>query len=104
MTNDGHIIPRRPSQNTTIALLFLHIRYNSTLGHRAKRQNIPNRESRVLSSIDELASVHTLVGDESLGVEFKAVRVTKLDFGQGGAAARVVDDVFDDASEVAVAF
>ena len=37
-------------------------------------------------------------------MKFEAVGVAEDDFGQGCAAAGVVDDVFDDAADVAVAF
>ena len=102
MTDDRDIIPRGPPQDTTIAHLLLHVRHHRTFGYRAQGQNIPNGQGSFLAGVDELPGVHALVGDEGFGVELEAVRVTELHFGQRCASTRIVNDVFDDASNVAV--
>ena len=102
MTDDRNIVSRGPPQDTTIAHLLLHVRHHCAFGYRAQGQNIPNGQSRFLASVDELPGVHALVGDEGFRVELEAVGVTELHFGQRRASAGIVNDVFDDTSNVAV--
>lgn len=102
MTDDRNIISRGPPQDTTIAHLLLHVRHHCTFRYGAQRQNIPNGQSSFLASIDKLPAVHALVGNEGFCVEFEAVRITELHFGQRCASTGIVDDVFDDTSNVTV--
>lgn len=104
MADDRNVIPRGPTQYTAIAHLFLHVRHHGTFGYRAQGQDVPNGQSSFLSSIDELPGIHALVGDEGFCMEFEAVRVTELHFGQWCASAGIVNDVFDDPSNVTVLF
>jgi len=101
--NDGDIVPARPAQRATIANLLLHVRHHRTFRHLSERQDVADVEGGTLAGVDELAGVHALVGDEGLGVQLEAVRVAERHSGEGGATAGVVDDVFDDAAEVAMA-
>ena len=102
MTNDRNVISRGPSQDTTIAHLLLHVRHHCTFGYRAQGQNIPNRQSRFLAGVDELPGVHALIGNKGFRVEFEAVGVTKLHLGQRCASTGIVNDVFNDTSNVTV--
>ena len=102
MTDDRNIVSRGPAQDTTIAHLLLHVRHHCTFRYRAQGQNIPNGQGSFLAGVDELPGVHALIGDEGFGVELEAVRVTELHFGQRCASTRIVNDVFDDTSNVTV--
>jgi hypothetical protein len=103
VSDHSDIVAARPAQRTTISHLLLHIRHNRTFWHNTQWQDVSDSESRILAGVDELASVHALIGDESLGVQLEAVGIAELDFGQRCAAAWIVDDVFDDAANVSVA-
>ena len=102
MTDDRNVISRSPPQDTTIAHLLLHIRHHGTFGYRAQGQNIPNGQSSFFAGVDELPGVHALVGNEGFRVELEAVRVTELHFGQRGASTGIVNNVFDDTSNITV--
>ena len=104
MTDDRNVIPRGPPQNTTIAHLLLHVRHHRTFWYGAQGQDIPNGQGSFFASIDELSRVHALVGDEGFCVEFEAIGVTELHFGQWCASTGIVNDVFNDASNVAMFF
>ncbi len=104
MPDNRDIVPARPAQSTTITRLLLHVRHNCSLRHGTEWEDIADGEGSTLAGVDELAGVHALVRDEGLGVEFEAVWVAEGDFGEWCAAARVVDDLFDYAAQVAVAF
>ena len=67
-----------------------------------KTENWYQRRSHLLSAVDELASVHALSGNEELVVLLVLVGVGELDLGDGGTASGVVNDVLDDAADVAV--
>ena len=104
MPNNRDIVPARPAQRPTIPGLLLDIRHDRPFRHTPQRQHIPDRQGRILPSIDELTRVHALVRDEGLGPVLEFVGVAEDDFGERGAAAGVVDDLLDDATDVAVAF
>lgn len=57
----------------------------------------------LLAGIDELTSVQALSSDKGLLVGLVAVRVPELDLRDGRAPPRIVDDLLDDALDVAVA-
>ena len=58
----------------------------------------------LLSAVDELAGVHALSGDEQLLADLVAVGIAEVDDGEGSATAGIVDDVPDDALDVAITF
>merc|ERR1719336_3518368 len=68
----------------------------------SKGKNVSNLEISLLASVDELASVHALRGNEGLRLQLVTVWVTECDLGKGSTTARVVDDVLDDTLNVAM--
>lgn len=66
VTNDGNVVTGRPSKRTTITSLLLDIGDNGSLGHGAERENVADGQRGLLSGVDELSSVHALVGDETI--------------------------------------
>lgn len=103
VADDGHVVARSPAERTTVANLLLDIAHDGTFGDGAEGKDIADSQTGVLAGVDELASVHALVGDEGLGVQLEAIRVAKDDLGEGRAAARVVDNLAHDAAKVAMA-
>lgn len=100
--NDG-VVTGAPSEDATIANVVFNIADDGTLGDRSDREDISDDESGLLTAVDELTGVHALGGDEELVLLLVAEGMAEGDLGEGGAAAGVVDDVGDDALEVAVA-
>ena len=104
MADDCNVISRRPPQDTTIAHLLLHVCYHCTFRYGPQGQDVSNGEGSFLASIDELPGVHALVGDEGFCMKFEAIGIAELHFGQWCASARIVNDIFDNTSDVTVLF
>ena len=102
MSNDDDIVSRCASQGTAVADLLLDVGYDGSLGHGAQGEDVADGQVSLLAGVDELASVHSLVGDEGFCAEFVAVRITEGDFGERRTSAGVVENLLDDATEVAV--
>ena len=102
VANDGNVVTGGTAKSTTVAHLLLDVGDNGTLGAGSEREDVANGEGSVLAGVDELAGVHALVGDEGLGVELEAVRVTEDDLGEGSTTAGVVDDLLHDTANIAV--
>ena len=103
MRDDNSIIARSPSENTTVTDMVLDVADDSSLGNGSEGQNVSDDEVSLLPAVDELASVHTLGGDEELLLVLESEGVAEGDAGEGSTAAGVVDDLGDDSLEVAVA-
>ena len=104
MSNNNDIIPRSTSQGTTISNFLLDIGYDCSFGHGTERENIADGQVCFFASIDELASIHSFVCDESFCAEFVAVGITEGDFGERSTSTGVVDDFLDNTTEVAMSF
>lgn len=103
VSDHGHVVSARPAKRTTVTDLLLHVADHGTLGHASEREHVADGERCVLAGVDELASVHALVGDECLGHQLELVGVAEGDFGEGRTTAGIVDDVLDDTADVAMA-
>ena len=102
VANNGNVVTGGTAKSTTVTHLLLDVGDNGTLGAGSEREDVANGEGSVLAGVDELAGVHALVGDEGLGVELEAVRVTENDLGEGGTTAGVVDDLLHNTAGVAM--
>ena len=103
VTNDGHVVARGATQSTTVTSLLLNVGDNGTFGHRGEGKNVTDGQSGALPGVDELASVHALVGDESLGNHLELVWVTELDLGERSPTTGIVNDLLHDTANVAMA-
>merc|ERR1711931_359273 len=104
VVDDGGVVSGSSGQLAAISQLLLQLANDSSLGHGADGHHVADGQRRLLAAIDELTRVHALDGDERLLALLKFVGISKLDDGQRRAASGVVNDVFDDAFDVAVAF
>jgi len=104
VSNNGNVIATGSSKCTTVADLLLDVGYNGTFGDGAQWQNVADGQRSILASVDELASVHAFIGDEGLGAELVAVRVSESNLCERCATAWVVNYVLDNASDVAMSF
>lgn len=66
--------------------------------------HVADGEVSLLSAVDELAGVHALGSDEQLLADLVAVGIAEVDDGERSATAGIVDDVPDDALDVAITF
>ena len=103
VANDGNVVARGAAESTTVADLLLDVGDDGTLRDGAEGEDVADGEGGVLAGVDELASVHALVGDEGLGVKLVAVGVAEDDLGQRRTTAGVVDDLLHDTTDVAMA-
>lgn len=104
VADDGDVVARGAAQGATIANLLLDVGDDGTFGHGGEGEDVSDGQGGVLSSVDELAGVHALVGDEGLLNLLKLVGVTEDDTGERSATAGLVDDLLDYTSHVAMAF
>merc|ERR1711962_141225 len=102
--DDGGVVAGSSGQFAAISQLLLQLADDGSLRHGADGHHVADGQRRLLAAVDELARVHALDGDERLLALLKFVGISKLHDGQRRAATGVVNDVFDDAFDVAVAF
>lgn len=95
---------RSASKGTAIAHLGLNVAYNGTLGNLLQWQYIANGQRCLLSTVNELTSVHPLGGYHELGIAFEAIGIEELNLGHGGATSRIMEDFLDDTADVAATF
>lgn len=103
VTDDSNVVTGRPAERTTVTSLLLNVGNDGTLGHRGEGKDVADVQRGLFAGVDELAGVHALVGNESLGAELVAVRVAEDNLGQGSTTTRVVDDIPNDTASVSVA-
>merc|ERR1719384_3099199 len=87
---------------STITSFLFQAAHDGTFRHDSNRENVSDLEVSLLASVDELASVHALRGNEGLRLQLVTVWVTECDLSKGSTTARVVDDVLDDTLDVAM--
>lgn len=86
VANDCDVATGSAAQGSTVTDLLLHVADNGTLGHLTQGQNVADSQGGLLSSVDELSSVHALVGDEGLGHLLELVGVAENDLGERGTS------------------
>lgn len=104
VANDGHVVSGCASKSTTISRLLLDVRDNSSFWDGAEGEDVSDSEVCVLAGVDELASVHALVGDEGLGMQSESIGVTECNLCQRSTSTTFVDDLGDNTSHISCAF
>lgn len=102
VADNGNVVAGGPREPTPVTNLLLDVRDDGTLGHAAERKDVSDGKSGVLSGVDELTSVHSLVGNEGLGVELELVGITENNLGERRTTTGVVDDLLYEAPDVAM--
>ena len=82
VTNDGDVVAGGTAEGATVTDLLLDVGDDGTFGHLTDGEDVADGKSSLLSSIDELAGVHALVGDESLGDVLVLVWVAEDNLGE----------------------
>jgi hypothetical protein len=102
VTDDRNVVARSSAQRTSIANLLFDIGDDGTFGNDANGKDVANSQVRVLAGVDELTSVHALIGNECLCPILEFVWASEDDFCEGCATAGIVNDLLDYASDVAM--
>ena len=83
MADNGDVVSGGSGKSSSVANSLLDVGDDGTLRHLTDGENVTDGQGSLLSSVDELTSVHALVGDESLGNLLESVGVTEDDLGEG---------------------
>lgn len=102
VADDGGVSPTGASKSTAVSSLLLNVGDNRTLRHPVEGKHVPHGKGRVLSAVNELASVHALDRNHAFLVEFVAVGIAEGDFGDGGTTAGIVEDVLHQTFDVSM--
>ena len=102
VSNDDNVVTRGSTKSTSVTRLLLNVGENGTLRNGAEGKNVTDVQRSLLTGVDELTSVKTLVGNEGLLTLLVLVRVTEDDLGEGSTTTGVVDDLLDDTTDVTV--
>jgi len=94
MCNNSCVVSRCTSNLASVSSLLLEVAHDGSLGHVADRHNVADGQLGLASTVDELAGVHTLGGDEELLLDLVSVGIPEVGYSQGSSTARVVDDIF----------
>jgi len=103
MPNNRRIIPRRAGQGPAVAYLFLDVADDGSFRALRDGDDVADCEGGFFAAVDEGAGVQAFGCDEGFFTEFVPVGVAEDYAGEGCAATGVVDDLFDDSADVAVA-
>lgn len=102
VSDDGGVVTRGSGERSSVTGLLLDVADDGTFWERGEWEDVTDIQGRLLSTVDELSSVHALGGDESLGSELVSVWVTESDQGERSTSTSVVDDLLDDTSDVSI--
>jgi len=102
MGDNDSVVSRAPGELATVPGPALDVANNSSLRHRSEGKDVSNIQGSLLSTVNELSSVHALNGTNELVVLAKLVGIGELNLGNGGTSSGVVDDILDHSLGVAV--
>jgi len=102
VSDNGDVVARCATESTTVTDLLLDVGDDGSLRNGAEGEDVSDGESGVLSSVDELSSVHALVGDEGLGLLLELVGGVEDDAGERSTTTGVVDDLLHDTTDISV--
>lgn len=102
MSDNGNVVSGSATERSAVTDLLLDVGDDGTFWDGSEWENVSDGESGVLSGVDELSSVHALVGDEGLGVHSESVWATECNLCERSSTSWVVDDVLHDTANVTV--
>jgi hypothetical protein len=103
VADNGNVVSGGTTKSTTVTSLLLDVGNDGTLRNGGEGEDVADGQGSVLSGVDELTSVHALVGDEGLGNHLELVRVTELDLSERSTTAGVVDDLLHNTPDISMA-
>ena len=93
---------RTTGEGAAITDLGLDVADDGTLGDGGKRKDVSYIKGGLLTTVDELAGVHALGGDDELSITLVTVGVEELNLGDGSTTTGVMNDLLDDTTDVAM--
>jgi hypothetical protein len=84
VADNGDVVAGGTAESATVTNLLLDVGDDGTFGHLTEGKDVADGQGSLLSGVDELASVHALVGDEGLGNLLESVGVAEDDLGERG--------------------
>ena len=66
VSDDGDVVAGGPSERTTVSGFLLNVGGNGTFRHRSKREDVSDAKRGLLSGVDKLTGVHSLVGNKTI--------------------------------------
>lgn len=93
---------RASGKGTTVSTLGLDVANNGSLWNLVQWQDISNRQSGLLSTVDELSCVHAFCAQKELIVSLVSVSIQELHLGYRGATTRIMEDFLDNSTDVSL--
>jgi len=104
VANNNSGCARGTGNGATITSLCLNAGDDGAFGHGVDGQDIADLQGSFLAGIDEHSGVHALNGDEVFSALLVLVLISENNLGERGTSARIMNDVLDYASHVALTF
>ena len=79
VSNHDGVITGSPSGGSVVTNMEFNVADNSSLGNRSKWKYVPDNESRLLTTVEELSRVHTFGGDKELLLLLVTDRMSEID-------------------------
>jgi len=102
VTNDDAGSAGSSGEGAAVTDLALAVGDDGTLGHRVHGKNVSHGKRGLGTSVNELAGVHALDGNEVFNSLLVPVRVSEDNLGKWGTSARVMNDVLDNSLDIAL--
>ena len=100
VTNDGGVVTRATGSLSTVSSNELDVVDGGTFGDLSDGEDVSNRETSLLTTVDELTSVHAFSGNDDLMTVTVFVGVFELNASKRSATARIVHDLLDYSANV----
>ena len=86
VSDDGRVVTRGSGKRSSVSDGLLDLADDGSLGALVEGEDVSDRESGLLSTVDERSGGHALGGDEGLLSELVSVRVSEDNLGEGGSS------------------
>lgn len=104
MADDDGVITGGPGEDATVTDVVLDVTDDGTFRDGSEGKDVTDDEVSFFATVDELASVDALGGNEELVLLLVTEGVTESDLGEWGTATGVMDHVRYNTLEVTVPF
>lgn len=104
LTDDGGIAAGGSSESSSISFISLDVANDGTFSNFSKGKYVSDCDVSAGSAVDVLTSVGSFSSEEVLFSSFISIGVSEGDFSEGSSSSGVVEDLFNDTSNVSVSF